>query len=270
MTVIVAAYCDDAKCGVVAADRMAVRGAGSSAAQRDDAVCKIVQLTDTMAIGNTGYAFDATYVKDRFLGEEEHNTWSLTEICRFVSETLADLQIKKRDAEVQRQLGRHFSYDKLVEACSKGVGGPFLDAFKSANELNYGEFLMVGFEDGRIAIRCDPSPQTLGMLEVDYAATGSGYHYAHAALTIARHKRTDSLETAVVNVYCAIRAAAVSFGVGSVIDMAIVNSNGVAFAPRRLFETLEQLLASKSLTDDDRQRISEVMRGDDAADEEAD
>jgi len=261
MTIIVAAYCDDARCGVVAADRMAVRGAGSSAAQRDDAISKIVKLTDSLVIANTGYALDAKYVADAFCQKHEGlDKSSVSEVCRFVSQTLAELQTKKRDAEVQRQLGPGFTYNSIAEACAKGVGGHFLDVLKAANDLNYGEFLMIGFENGRVTIRCDPSPQTLGVVEVAHVATGSGYHYAHAAMTIADHTKAVDVETAVFNVYCGMKAAAVSYGVGSKIDMAIVTSHGARFVPKSVIETLEEVRLAKSLKAKEKKLIREGMK----------
>ena len=147
MTICLAALCDDGDSCVVAADRMAVFGAGSLLEfKQDDNSNKIYTLSDDSVLLHSGSNQDALAIVEKMRLNDN------APIRDRLDHVLAELLTEKRNLQVSRLIGGDYDYKKLMTAVATAPVGPFNDVWQEVRKLDLGDMLLVAPDEGKFGI----------------------------------------------------------------------------------------------------------------------
>jgi 20S proteasome alpha/beta subunit len=251
MTICIAAICDNGGTGVVAADRMAVFGAGSLLEfKQDDSIHKVYKIGRSSVLLHSGATKDAEAVVDAMSKNSKSK-----EVRHHLDSVLAELLKRKRDAQTAGLIGSDYDFNKLLGLA--GTVAPFNEIWQQVRKIDLGEMLLVTPEVGEVAIHYLRPPEFGTKSDLSYASIGSGGIYGRAALTIQQYSKSTRLTDATFQVYSAKKAAEMVYGVGEQTDMAVVTHHGVTEVPAETMSLLEEfrLQRSKFLVSEDQSKM---------------
>jgi hypothetical protein len=241
MTICLAALCDNGESCVVAADRMAVFGAGSLLEfKQDDATKKIYKIADCSVLLHSGATQDAEAIAAKMLND------ATEDLRQRLDQVVAELLREQRDLKLSRLIGGDFNYEKLIAAVCAAPSGPFQEAWQQVKTINLGDMLLVAPEKSGYAIHWLRPPEFGAKADLHYASVGSGGIYGRAALTIQQYAESSKISEALFQVYSAKKAAEMVYGVGEPTDMAVLTKGRVIDVSPETIGLLEKLRRERS------------------------
>jgi hypothetical protein len=257
MTICLAALCDEGNSCVVAADRMAVFGAGSLLEfKQDDTSDKIHTTFGNSVLLHSGGNQDALAIVERL------STKDPKRIRTSLDEVIAELLAQKRDSTVSRFVGGGFNYEKFVTSASPTLQASFGEVLQQVRKLDLGDMLLVTPEEGKYYIHFLHPPELGVKSDLHYATIGSGGIYGRAALTIQQYSKSSKISEALFQVYSAKKAAEIVYGVGEPTDMAVLTKGQVIDVSSDTIAMLEKVRLKRTkflLSDRDSEALAKLI-----------